>query len=103
MTELIEYTRGLDPDKDAWVTNFFTENHLAYEAFPDMVASPEQLNFMVYLQPDQIYYPCFGRPFSCRHRKTGRGTAYLSLYPHLEQVGTPGARSPSRIHTKGST
>ncbi len=89
MTELIEYTRGLDPDKDAWVTNFFTENHLAYEAFPDMVASPEQLNFMVYLQPDQIYYPCSDALFHAVIEKRAEAlltSAYIHIWSRLERL-----------------
>ena len=38
MSEIIRYVKGQDPDRDAWLTNFFTENHLAYETFPDVVA-----------------------------------------------------------------
>ena len=30
MTEITRYVKGQDPDRDAWLTNFFTENHLAY-------------------------------------------------------------------------
>ena len=58
MVENISHNLGLDPERDAWLTNFYTENHLAYEAFPDMVASPEQLNFIVHMGSDQYYYPC---------------------------------------------
>ncbi|MDD3620514.1 MAG: hypothetical protein RBR09_08605 [Desulfobulbaceae bacterium] len=49
---------GTDPERDAWLTNFFTENHLAFEAFPDIVASPEQLNFIVHMERESFYYPC---------------------------------------------
>jgi hypothetical protein len=42
MNERTRYVKGQDPDRDAWLTNFFTENHLAYETFPDRVASPER-------------------------------------------------------------
>ncbi|WP_028582426.1 ARMT1-like domain-containing protein [Desulfogranum japonicum] len=89
MTELMNYQRGLDPDKDAWVTNFFTENHLAYEAFPDMVASPEQLNFMVYLQPDQIYYPCSDALFHAvieKRADTLLTSAYIHIWSRLERL-----------------
>ncbi|HHO48677.1 MAG TPA: hypothetical protein ENN06_09550 [Desulfobacteraceae bacterium] len=56
--ELPALRTGTDPERDAWLTNFFTENHLAFEAFPDIVASPEQLNFIVHMEGESFYYPC---------------------------------------------
>ena len=53
----IPETRG-DPVADAWLTNFFTENHLDFETQPDEVASPEQVSFMVHLPENAVYYPC---------------------------------------------
>ncbi len=53
-----------DPETQAWIANFYTENHLAYEAFPDEVASPEQLRFMVYLGDEPYYYPCTDNMFN---------------------------------------
>ncbi len=53
-----------DPEKEAWIANFFTENHLAYEAFPNEVASPEQLKFIVYTEDEPFYYPCSDKIFS---------------------------------------
>ncbi len=53
-----------DPEKEAWIANFFTENHLAYEAFPDEVASPEQLKFIVYTEDEPFYYPCSDKIFN---------------------------------------
>jgi len=47
-----------DPVADAWLTNFFTENHLDFETQPDEVASPEQVSFMVHLPENAFYYPC---------------------------------------------
>ncbi len=54
---------GLSPEKDAWQTAFFIENHLDYFAYPDHVASPEQIQFMVHLEKDERYYPCSDRMF----------------------------------------
>ncbi|PIE57850.1 MAG: hypothetical protein CSA33_06160 [Desulfobulbus propionicus] len=85
----MNYQRGLDPDKDAWITNFYTENHLAYEAFPDRVASPEQLNFVLYLQPDQIYYPCSDALFEAiieKRAETLLTSAYIPIWSRLEQL-----------------
>ncbi len=53
-----------DPEKEAWLANFFTENHLNYEAFPNEVASPEQLKFIVYTEDEPIYYPCSDKIFN---------------------------------------
>lgn len=89
MGEIITYRKGQDPDKDAWVTNFFTENHLAYETFPDMVASPEQLNFMVHLSHDQLYYPCSDSLFAAiieKRADTLLTSAYTTIWGRLERL-----------------
>ncbi len=62
--------KGRSPEKEAWIANFFTENHIAYEAFPHEVASLEQLRFMVYTEPCQFYYPCSDRTFNAIINKT---------------------------------
>ncbi len=51
------------PEKAAWLTAFYIENHLDPFAYPDQVASPEQIKFMVYLDEEQRYYPCSDRMF----------------------------------------
>lgn len=57
------YRLGQDPDMDAWYTAFFIENHLDYYAYPDHVATPEQVRFMVYTEGNERYYPCSDRTF----------------------------------------
>jgi uncharacterized protein with ATP-grasp and redox domains len=52
------YKPGQDAIRDAWYTTFFIENHLDYYAYPDRVASPEQVRFMVYTEENERYYPC---------------------------------------------
>ena len=47
-----------DPVLEAWLYHFLTENNIEYLLNPDIVASPEQLRFMVALEDDQIYLPC---------------------------------------------
>ena len=59
----ITYRPGENPEKDAWHTAFFIENHMDYFAYPDHVASPEQLTFMIYTEEDERYYPCSDRMF----------------------------------------
>jgi hypothetical protein len=83
------YVRGQDPDRDAWLTNFFTENHLAYEAYPDMVASPEQLKFMVHLDEEEMYYPCSDELFNAIMEKradTALTSAYIGIWTRLEKL-----------------
>jgi len=59
----ITYRPGENPEKDAWHTAFFIENHMDYFAYPDHVASPEQLTFMIYTEDDERHYPCSDRMF----------------------------------------
>lgn len=47
-----------NPEMDALLTSFFIENHLDYYTYPDHVATPEQVKFMVYLEDNERYYPC---------------------------------------------
>ncbi len=58
------YKTGVDPEKDAWYTTCFIENHLDYYAFPEHVASPEQIRFMVYIEDNERFYPCSDHTFS---------------------------------------
>lgn len=58
------YRPGESPEKDAWFTTFYIENHLDYFTHPDQAASPEQIRFMVYTQEDERYYPCSDRMFA---------------------------------------
>ena len=51
------------PEKAAWLTAFYIENHLDPFAYPWQVASPEQIKFMVYIDEDQRYYPCSDKMF----------------------------------------
>lgn len=59
----ITYRPGENPEKDAWHRAFFIENHMDCFAYPDHVASPEQLTFMIYTENDERYYPCSDRMF----------------------------------------
>ncbi len=90
MSDIIRYVKGQDPDRDAWLTNFFTENHLAYETFPDEVASPEQLKFIVYLEEDdQIYYPCSDSLFAAileKRADTMLTPIYIGIWTRMEKL-----------------
>ena len=80
---------GTDPDRDAWLTNFFTENHLAFEAFPDVVASPEQLNFIVHMEGEPFYYPCSDELFTAIMEKRADlmlNSAYIQIWGRIERL-----------------
>jgi uncharacterized protein with ATP-grasp and redox domains len=57
------YPIGKDPQRDAWYTAFFIENHLDYFTHPEHAATPEQIRFMVYSEDDERYYPCSDKMF----------------------------------------
>jgi uncharacterized protein with ATP-grasp and redox domains len=63
------YTPGSSPEKDAWLTAFYIENHLDPITHPDHAAPPEQVRFMVYLDEDERYYPCSNRMFEAIMRR----------------------------------
>jgi AcrR family transcriptional regulator len=78
---------GTDPDRDAWFINFFTENHLAFEAFPDVVASPEQLSFIVHMEGEPYYYPCSDELFTAIMEKRADillNSAYIRIWGRIE-------------------
>lgn len=43
---------------DAWLYSLLMDNNLAYAMNPNIIASAEQLAFMVALEDDQVYLPC---------------------------------------------
>lgn len=49
---------------DAWLYSMLMDNNIAYRMNPDLIASPEQMSFMVHLAPDQVYLPCSDATFS---------------------------------------
>jgi len=80
---------GTDPEKDALIANFYTENHLAYEVFPQEVASPEQLRFIVFLGDAPYYYPCSREVFTTIIEKaTGADLTmdYVKIWQRLEPL-----------------
>ncbi len=80
---------GTNPEKDAWIANFYTENHLAYEVFPQEVASPEQLRFIVFLEDEPYYYPCSDRTFHTIIDKKGGEflvLSYMKIWERLEPL-----------------
>lgn len=49
---------------DAWLYSMLMDNNLAYRMNPDIIASPEQLAFMVQLDDEQVYLPCSDATFA---------------------------------------
>lgn len=64
-----------NPVLEAWLYHFLTENNIEHLLNPSIVASPEQLRFMVALKDDQIYLPCDDATFFLVYRQE---TAELS-------------------------
>ena len=61
-----EYTSvhvGESPDFDAWFTAFFLKNHIDPFAYPAKVGSREQIEFMVYPENGERYFPCSDKMF----------------------------------------
>jgi hypothetical protein len=54
---------GNDPDLDAWFTVFFLENHIDPFAYPTKVSTLEQIEFMVYPENNERFYPCSDKMF----------------------------------------
>ena len=79
-------TTSKSPEKEAWLANFFTENHIAYEAFPHEVASLEQLRFMVFTEPGQLYYPCSDRTFKAIINKTDSDWLIMNYVKVWEKI-----------------
>jgi uncharacterized protein with ATP-grasp and redox domains len=54
---------GKNPDIDAWFTAFFLENHIDPFAYPTKVSTVEQIEFMVYPENNERFYPCSDNMF----------------------------------------
>ena len=55
---------GKNPDFDAWFTAFFLKNHIDPFAYPTKVGAREQVEFMVYPENGERYYPCSDKMFN---------------------------------------
>jgi uncharacterized protein with ATP-grasp and redox domains len=71
-----------DPVLEAWLYHFLTENNIEYLLNPSIVASPEQLRFMVALDDDQVYLPCDDELFFLIYRQKGAELSeeYLKIW-----------------------
>ncbi len=72
-SEYLPVTLGTDPDQDAWFTAFFLENHIDPFAYPTKVCTLEQVEFMIFPENNERFFPCSDRMFSAiMSRKSGR-------------------------------
>lgn len=56
---------GVDAVFDAWLYGLLIDNNLAYRMNPDIIASPEQLDFIVQRREEgQVYLPCSDNTFA---------------------------------------
>ena len=83
------FTMGTDPAQDAWFTAFFLENHIDPFAYPAKVGSLEQVEFMVFPEDNERFYPCSDRMFSAIMSRT-RGrflkARYRAVYEKIIQL-----------------
>lgn len=68
-------TQKNDPDFDAWFTSFFLKNHIDPFAYPTKVGTREQVEFMVYPENGERYYPCSDKMFDTI--MSGKYTTFL--------------------------
>lgn len=69
-SELRQVHLGRDVYFDAWLYNMMIDNNIAYQMNPDLIATPEQIRFMVWLTPDQVYLPCSDETFALLAQST---------------------------------
>ncbi|WDP93411.1 MAG: DUF89 family protein [Desulfobacter sp.] len=75
-----------DPNQNAWLTAFFLENHIDPFAYPTKVGTLEQIEFMVFPEIDERFYPCSDKMFSAiMSRKNGRfiNERYNAVYDKI--------------------
>ena len=63
-SEIRQVHLGRDAYFDAWLYNMMIDNNIAYQMNPDLIATPEQIRFMVWLEADQVYLPCSDETFA---------------------------------------
>ncbi len=79
---------NLSPQRQAWLTSFYIENHLDHFAYPEKAASDEQVRFMVYTDQER-YYPCSDKMFEAiieRNRSAFLQTAYNRVLERILEV-----------------
>lgn len=62
--KVAEIRMGENIQFDAWLYSMLMDNNIAYNLNPHLVASQEQLSFMVQLEENQVYLPCSDQTFA---------------------------------------
>ncbi len=78
---------GRDAGQEAWIHHFLIENNLEHQLSPALVASPQQLRFMVALGEDQVYFPCSDTLFRQFYRgklSSGLKAQYADAWNFIE-------------------
>jgi uncharacterized protein with ATP-grasp and redox domains len=77
-----------DPLLEAWLYHFLMENNIEYLLNPSIVASPEQMRFMVAMQEDQVYLPCDDALFFLIYRQQGAELSeeYLKVWRFVSSL-----------------
>jgi uncharacterized protein with ATP-grasp and redox domains len=77
-----------DPLLEAWMYHFLLENNIEYLLNPSIVASPEQMRFMVALEEDQVYLPCDDALFFLIYRGQGAELSeeYLKVWRFVSSL-----------------
>jgi hypothetical protein len=85
----ISVTPGKDPHQNAWLTAFFLENHIDPFAYPYKVATVEQIEFMVYLENGEQYFPCSDEMFEAIMSRSSENyllKRYQAVYEKIIQM-----------------
>jgi uncharacterized protein with ATP-grasp and redox domains len=93
--------KDFDPRKQAWLNSFLDENHLSYTTSPDLVASPAQIRFMVYLEHDEPFYPCSEQLFQeimARVKSPILGEQYAEIWARISRLAASKVEPEARRH-----
>jgi len=69
-----DFRFGVNVRFDAWLYSMLMDNNIAYGMNPDIVASQEQMAFMVCLDRGQVYLPCSDDTFKMLCKQTAPET-----------------------------
>ena len=75
-----------DPNFNAWFTAFFLKNHIDPFAYPSKVGAREQVEFMVYPENEERYYPCSDKMFDAimsRQYPSFLKTSYKQVFKRI--------------------
>ncbi|MBR4741275.1 MAG: hypothetical protein IK079_00030 [Desulfovibrio sp.] len=80
-----DIVQGQDSRFDAWLYSMLMDNNLTHALNPHLIASQEQLAFMVYLQENHVYLPCSDATFALLGGDT-RNSALQQKYNRIWKI-----------------